>query len=47
MQIPFQLNQTIFRKVYACNEYSMSIPLHNRMVKEDYEYIVAALKVIK
>jgi dTDP-4-amino-4,6-dideoxygalactose transaminase len=31
---------------YACNEYSMSIPLHNRMVKEDYEYVVSVLKNI-
>ncbi|HBZ37266.1 MAG TPA: perosamine synthetase, partial [Balneola sp.] len=26
------------------NDYSMAIPLHNRMVKEDYEYVVNALK---
>ena len=32
---------------YAANEYSISIPLHNRMVKEDFEYVVAALKSIK
>jgi perosamine synthetase len=32
---------------YAANEYSMSIPLHNRMVKEDYEYIVHCLQNIK
>jgi dTDP-4-amino-4,6-dideoxygalactose transaminase len=31
---------------YACNEYSMSIPLHNRMVKEDYEYVVDMLQNI-
>jgi perosamine synthetase len=28
----------------AANEYSMSIPLHNRMVAEDYHYVVAVLK---
>jgi dTDP-4-amino-4,6-dideoxygalactose transaminase len=28
----------------AANNYSMAIPLHNRMVKEDYEYIVHCLK---
>lgn len=28
----------------AANDYSMSIPLHNRMVAEDYHYVVAALK---
>lgn len=27
-----------------CNDQSMAIPLHNRMVKEDYHYIVACLK---
>lgn len=32
---------------FAANEYSMSIPLHNKMVKEDYEYIVEHLKAIK
>lgn len=29
---------------YAANEYSMSIPLHNKMVEEDYHYIVSLLK---
>jgi dTDP-4-amino-4,6-dideoxygalactose transaminase len=28
----------------AANDYSMSIPLHNRMVAEDYEYVVEVLK---
>lgn len=27
-----------------CNNYSMAIPLHNRMTREDYEYVVKALK---
>lgn len=35
-----------FPQAYNANEYSMSIPLHNRMVKEDYEYVVNALKSI-
>ena len=30
----------------AANEYSMSIPLHNMMVKEDYEYIVKILSSV-
>jgi len=30
----------------AANDYSMAIPLHNRMVKEDYEYVVANLKAL-
>jgi dTDP-4-amino-4,6-dideoxygalactose transaminase len=32
---------------YAANEYSMSIPLHNKMVAEDYEYVVDAIKSIQ
>ncbi len=43
----FSIKPNDFPGAFACNEYSMSIPLHNRMVKEDYEYIVAALKEIK
>ena len=35
-----------FPNAYAANEYSMSLPLHNKMVQEDYEYVVAALKSI-
>lgn len=31
----------------AANDHSMSIPLHNRMVADDYEYIVNILKQIK
>lgn len=30
-----------------CNDYSMSIPLFNKMTGEDYEYVVACLKSIK
>jgi perosamine synthetase len=43
----FNIKPSDYPGAYAANEYSMSIPLHNRMVKEDYEYIVAALKSIK
>lgn len=32
---------------YACNEFSMSIPLHNLMVEEDYQYVIEVLKMIK
>jgi perosamine synthetase len=42
----FNIKPSDFPGAFICNEYSMSIPLHNRMVKEDYEYIVAALKEI-
>jgi perosamine synthetase len=30
-----------------CNDYSMSIPLFNKMTKEDYEYVVYCLKSLK
>ncbi len=35
-----------FPGAYAADQYSMSIPLHNKMVKEDFDYIIAALKEI-
>ena len=28
----------------AANDYSMAIPLHNRMVAEDFAYVVQVLK---
>ena len=31
----------------ACNDFSMSIPLFNKMTKEDYQYVVSCLKNIK
>jgi perosamine synthetase len=36
-----------FPEARDCNNYSMSIPLFNKMTKEDYEYVVYALKSIK
>jgi len=33
-----------FSGAKAANDYSMAIPLHNRMVKDDYEYVVAKIK---
>jgi perosamine synthetase len=35
-----------FPGALAANNYSMAIPLHNRMVKEDYEYVVAKIKAL-
>lgn len=32
---------------FAADQYSMSIPLHNKMVKEDFDYIIKALKEIR
>jgi len=30
----------------ACDENTMAIPLHNKMVKEDFDYVLEALKAI-
>jgi perosamine synthetase len=43
----FNIQPMDYPGAYAANEYSMSIPLHNKMVKEDYEYIVEVLKGIR
>jgi perosamine synthetase len=43
----FNIKPKDFPGAFAANEYSMSIPLHNKMVKEDFEYIVNVLKSIK
>ncbi|MBS1652583.1 MAG: DegT/DnrJ/EryC1/StrS family aminotransferase [Bacteroidetes bacterium] len=43
----FNIKPSDFPQAFAANEYSMSIPLHNKMVKEDYEYVVHNLKSIK
>lgn len=33
-----------FPGAFAADQFSMAIPLHNKMVKEDYDYIINALK---
>jgi perosamine synthetase len=33
-----------FPGAFAADQYSMAIPLHNKMVKEDYDYVIEALK---
>ncbi len=35
-----------FPGAFACDQYSMSIPMHNKMVKEDFDYIIDAIKNI-
>ena len=30
-----------------CNNYTMAIPLHNRMSEEDYQHVVSCLKEIR
>lgn len=39
----YQINPSDFPGAQAANDFSMSIPLHNRMEKEDYEYVVGVL----
>jgi perosamine synthetase len=43
----FNINPMDFPGAFACDQYSMSIPLHNRMVAEDYAYVVEILNRLK
>lgn len=40
----FGIRAEDFPAARDCNDHSMAIPLHNRMSKEDFEYVVAALR---
>lgn len=40
----FGIKPEDFPGAYAANEYSMSIPLHNKMVEEDYHYVANLIK---
>jgi perosamine synthetase len=42
----YDLKPQDFPGAYNADQYSMSIPMHNKMVREDFEYIVQALKSI-
>jgi dTDP-4-amino-4,6-dideoxygalactose transaminase len=42
----YKINVDDFPGARDANNFSMAIPLHNRMVKEDYEYVVETLKSI-
>jgi perosamine synthetase len=35
-----------FPRARDCNQYSIAIPLHNRMTSEDFQYVVDAIKAI-
>ena len=41
----FNIQQLDFPGAYSANEFSMSIPLHNRMVKDDYDYIIVTMSL--
>jgi len=40
------LKETDFPQAKLANDCSMAIPLHNRMTKEDYEYVISTIKLI-
>ncbi len=42
----FNIKPEDYPGAFSANEFSMSIPLHNRMVEDDYAYIVQVLKQI-
>lgn len=42
----FHLSPQDYPGAFAANEFSMSIPLHNKMVKEDFDYIIEALLAV-
>ena len=42
----FNIQQGDFPGAFSADQQSMSIPLHNKMVKEDYDYIIHQLKKI-
>jgi dTDP-4-amino-4,6-dideoxygalactose transaminase len=43
----FGIKPSDYPGAFAADQYSMSIPLHNRMSKDDYEYIVYHLHKIE
>ena len=42
----YSINPSDFPEAKAANDCSMAIPLHNRMTKDDFEYVVNALKAL-
>jgi len=43
----YNIKPTDFQGAKDCNDFSMSIPLFNKMTKEDYEYVVEKIKLLK
>jgi dTDP-4-amino-4,6-dideoxygalactose transaminase len=39
----FGLRPDDFPGARDCNDHTMAIPLHNKMTRDDYEYVAAAL----
>jgi len=42
----FNINPQDYPNAFKADQYSMSIPMHNRMEKEDFDYIITALNSI-
>ena len=42
----FNIQSSDYPGAKAANNYSMSIPLHNRMVAEDFDYVVSVIKAL-
>lgn len=42
----FNIQASDYPGAQAANDYSMSIPLHNRMVAEDFDYVVSVIKAL-
>lgn len=42
----FNIKPSDYPNAFAANEFSMAIPLHNKMVKQDYEYVIECLKSV-
>ena len=42
----FGFNDIDFLGAQDCHNYGMAIPLHNRMINDDYEYVVEAIRNI-
>jgi len=42
----FNLHDDDFPAARDCNNFTMAIPLHNKMIKDDYDYVIAKLKDI-
>lgn len=42
----FNIQASDYPGAQAANNYSMSIPLHNRMVAEDFDYVVSVIKAL-
>ena len=43
----YDFKENDFPGAKACNDNSMAIPLHNRMIDDDYIYVVNAIKAIE